>query len=168
MSMHGWFLPQCRDSAEVFTTMRWRDAGARMTASKEIGTSEQVQDVGRGTLMATAEGSDVVQEVSGKVQGLYDVYPYPPEAVFDGVTVGYNHRWSWTHAWSAIHGEAPKTNAIDILDAGWCAFLPIRVAWCGHAGATVLASLPLAEAKCKCCQRAPAKGVEYGLAVGLA
>ena len=139
-----------------------------MTASKEIGTSEQVQDVGRGTLMATAEGSDVVQEVSGKVQGLYDVYPYPPEAVFDGVTVGYNHRWSWTHAWSAIHGEAPKTNAIDILDAGWCAFLPIRVAWCGHAGATVLASLPLAEAKCKCCQRAPAKGVEYGLAVGLA
>jgi hypothetical protein len=55
--------------------------------------------------MANAGGSDVVKEVTGKVQGLYDAYPYPPEAVFDGVTVGYNHRWSWTHAWAAIHGE---------------------------------------------------------------
>ncbi len=52
------------------------------------------------------------------MQGLYDAYPYPPEAVFDGVTVGYNHRWSWTHAYAAIHGEAPKSNAIEMLDAG--------------------------------------------------
>ena len=64
------------------------------------------------------QGSDVVEEVSKKVKGLYDAYPYPPEAVFDGVTVGYNHRWSWTHAHSSIYGEAPKSNAIEMLDAG--------------------------------------------------
>jgi len=92
--------------------------GARMMAG-DVGTSEQVQDVGRGTLMAGGlGGEDAVKKVSGKVEGLYDAYPYPPEAVFDGVTVGYNHRWSWTHAYSAIHGEAPKSNAIDMLDAG--------------------------------------------------
>ena len=96
-------------------------AGPHMT-SVNVGTSEQVQDLGRGTLIAKkhpSQGSDgVITEVSKKVEGLYDSYPYPPEAVFDGTTVGYNHRWSYTHAYSAIYGEAPKSNAIEILDAG--------------------------------------------------
>jgi len=89
-----------------------------MVASNEdiqVGVSDDVQNVGRGTLLAK---NDAVKEVTGKVQGLYDAYPYPPEAVFDGPTVGYNHRWSWTHAYSSIFGEAPQSNEIEILDAG--------------------------------------------------
>lgn len=41
-----------------------------------------------------------------------------PEKVFDGPTVGYNHRWSFTHAHSFITGSAPQNNDIQILDAG--------------------------------------------------
>jgi len=81
----------------------------------QVGVSDDVQNVGRGTLMAKG---DAVKEVTGKVQGLYDAYPYPPEKVFDGPTVGYNRRWSWTHANAVIRGEAPASNAIEILDAG--------------------------------------------------
>ncbi len=54
-----------------------------------VGVAEDVQHVGRGTLLSR---DDAVKEVSSKVKGLYDAYPYPPEAVFDGPTVGYNHR----------------------------------------------------------------------------
>jgi hypothetical protein len=55
----------------------------------DVGVSDDVQNVGRGTLLSQ---KDAVKEVSVKVKGLYDAYPYPPEAVFDGPTVGYNHR----------------------------------------------------------------------------
>ena len=65
-----------------------------MKCSKEleldVGVSDDVQNVGRGTLLSQ---KDAVKEVSVKVKGLYDAYPYPPEAVFDGPTVGYNHRY---------------------------------------------------------------------------
>ncbi len=44
---------------------------------------DKVQDIGRGTLLAKGD----IQEVTGKVKSLYDAYPYPPEAVFDGPTV---------------------------------------------------------------------------------
>uniref|UniRef100_A0A7S4L2L4 Methyltransferase domain-containing protein n=1 Tax=Guillardia theta TaxID=55529 RepID=A0A7S4L2L4_GUITH len=81
----------------------------------EVGVSDEVQNVGRGRLLAK---DDAIKEVSGKVQGLYDAYPYPPEAVFDGVTCGYNHRWSYTHAYNFVHGHAPVSNEIEILDAG--------------------------------------------------
>ena len=57
----------------------------------DVGVSDDVQNVGRGTLLSQ---KDAVKEVSVKVKGLYDAYPYPPEAVFDGPTVGYNHRYS--------------------------------------------------------------------------
>ena len=79
-----------------------------------------MQNVGRGTLQAggLGKGEGAGKEVTGKVQGLYDAYPYPPEAVFDGATVGYNHRWAYTHAHSNIFGSAPESNAIKILDAG--------------------------------------------------
>lgn len=85
-----------------------------------IGASDEVMNVGRGTLQAggLGKGEGAVKEVTGKVQGLYDAYPYPPEAVFDGATVGYNHRWAYTHAHSNIFGSAPESNAIKILDAG--------------------------------------------------
>ena len=56
----------------------------------DVGVSDDVQNVGRGTLLSQ---KDAVKEVSVKVKGLYDAYPYPPEAVFDGPTVGYNHRY---------------------------------------------------------------------------
>jgi hypothetical protein len=56
----------------------------------QVGVSDDVQNVGRGTLLSQ---KDAVKEVSVKVKGLYDAYPYPPEAVFDGPTVGYNHRF---------------------------------------------------------------------------
>jgi hypothetical protein len=59
----------------------------------DVGVSDDVQNVGRGTLLSQ---KDAVKEVSVKVKGLYDAYPYPPEAVFDGPTVGYNHRYMRT------------------------------------------------------------------------
>ena len=103
-----------------------------------MGVADDVQNVGRGTLLSH---KDAVKEVSVKVKGLYDAYPYPPEAVFDGPTVGYNHRhkescnidsasanfrltfwhifrWSWTHAHSFCTGDAPSRHDIEILDAG--------------------------------------------------
>jgi len=83
-------------------------------AELDVGVSDKVQDVGRGTLLA--KGDKV--KVTKKVKGLYDAYPYPPEKVFDGPTVGYNHRWSFTHAHSFITGSAPQNNDIQILDAG--------------------------------------------------
>lgn len=180
-----------RSSTVNVATRSHRAPALRMVASNEdlqVGVSDDVQNVGRGTLLAkdgdavslwrmclllfrfsnlpsrmlcSQQGSGMnlehlcicgdpcgdvqVKEVTGKVQGLYDAYPYPPEKVFDGPTVGYNHRfslhpsmhalnnptkerifdgaahshrWSWTHAYSSIFGEAPQTNAIEILDAG--------------------------------------------------
>ncbi len=55
-------------------------------------TQDKVQDIGRGTLLAKGD----IQEVTGKVKSLYDAYPYPPEAVFDGPTVNFQKalvRW---------------------------------------------------------------------------
>lgn len=56
--------------------------------------------------------------VSAAVAKLYDTYPFPPEPLIDEPPPGYNWRWHWPSAYSFCTGQAPSSNAINILDAG--------------------------------------------------
>jgi 2-polyprenyl-3-methyl-5-hydroxy-6-metoxy-1,4-benzoquinol methylase len=58
------------------------------------------------------------QDISSKVQKLYDTYPFPPEPLLDAPPPGYNWRWQWEAAYNFCANRKPETSKIRILDAG--------------------------------------------------
>ncbi|MEB3343312.1 class I SAM-dependent methyltransferase [Okeania sp.] len=56
--------------------------------------------------------------ISSAVEGLYDIFPFPPDPLVDEPPPGYNWRWSWPVAYSFCTGQTPKQQDIRILDAG--------------------------------------------------
>ncbi|MEH2317133.1 class I SAM-dependent methyltransferase [Nostoc sp.] len=58
------------------------------------------------------------QTVSAAVAKLYNIYPFPPEALLDEPPPGYNWRWNWLAAHNFCTGQKPQRQDIRILDAG--------------------------------------------------
>jgi len=60
-------------------------------------------------------------EVTSKVEKLYDAYPFPPDPLIDEAPIGYNWRWHFPSAYAFCTGRIPSNETIEslrILDAG--------------------------------------------------